>query len=612
MDIAGFLAEHPPFRGLTEGQLAAVASTVQVEFFPAGSAILEMAGPPADFLYVVRKGAVEILDGGRLLDLLEEGESFGHLSLVSRRAPTADVRAGEDTLCYLVPKNLAEEVLESPSGLAFVVSVVRRQLGAMARLPGDALDLRDTVRSQVKRELVTVPPEASAADAARLMTERRVSSLLVPLGEDWGIVTDRDLRSRVLATGRSAETPVREFLSSPVVTVPSTATAGEVLLTMLEHGWHHAPVTDASGQVVGMVTDTDLMGLARQSPFALKGAIERAPDEDAAVTAARTLPGTAADLVEASVDPVEVGRVIGVTIDTLSRRLLELAMARLGEPPAPWAWLVLGSEARHEQALYTDQDHALVIASPEDAADVDPEVDAYFEEVAKAVTSGLESAGIHRCRGDAMAENRALRRSVEGWIRGLRGWMADPGVEGSVLSSIVFDFRKLAGPLDPEPRLDAVVAEARTRYPQFLRHLARRALDTEPPTGFRRDLVVQAKGEHAGTLDVKHRGIMIVTNLARTFAVRAGRSEKGTLQRLRGAVESGQIDEESRGALDESFRLLWEVRLEHQVGQFRRAAQPDDFVDPRELGPIRRRALKEAFRLIEREQRSLASDLGVR
>src|SRR5262245_35702151 len=224
MDIAGFLAEHPPFRGLAEGQLAAVASSVQVEFFPAGTAILEMSGPPADFLYVVRKGAVEILDGGRLLDLLEEGEAFGHLSLVSRHAPTADVRAGEDTLCYLLPKSVAEEILESPSGLAFVVSVVRRQLGAISRSSdagtgADALDLRATVGSMVKLGLVTVPAEASAAEAARTMTDQRVSSLLVALPDGWGIVTDRDLRSRILAAGRSPETPVREFLTTPVVTV---------------------------------------------------------------------------------------------------------------------------------------------------------------------------------------------------------------------------------------------------------------------------------------------------------------------------------------------------------------------------------------------------------
>jgi CBS domain-containing protein len=357
-----------------------------------------------------------------------------------------------------------------------------------------------------------------------------------------------------------------------------------------------------------MVTDTDLLGLARQSPFALKSSIERAPDAPSAVAAARELPAAVVALVEASVDAVDVGHVVGVTIDTLTRRLLELSIARLGEPPVQWAWLALGSEARHEQALFTDQDHALVVDPGRRAMS---EVDPYFAELAAEVTSGLEEAGIPRCRGDAMAENPALRRSVAGWVEALRGWMNDPGVEGSVVSSIVFDHRRVAGPLDPEAALDEAVRSAPERYPQFLRHLARRALDAKPPTGFFRDLVVEAKGEHAGRLDVKHRGITIVTNMARAFAVRAGRTERRTLDRLRGAVESGEISRESGEALAESFRLLWEVRLEHQAQQVRAGERPDDFVDPGQLGHIRRRALKEAFRIIAGEQRALSSDLGL-
>ena len=160
--------------------------------------------------------------------------------------------------------------------------------------------------------------------------------------------------------------------------------------------------------------------------------------------------------------------------------------------------------------------------------------------------------------------------------------------------------------------MDEVIRSVPGRYPQFLRHLARRALDQRPPTGFFRNLVVESRGEHAGRFDVKHGGIMIVTSLARAWALREGRTEKRTLDRLRGAVASGQIDEETREALEEAFRLLWQVRLEHQTAMVRAGRPPDDFVDPAVLGPITRRGLKEAFRIIGREQRGLAGDLGVR
>jgi len=377
---------------------------------------------------------------------------------------------------------------------------------------------------------------------------------------------------------------------------------------MLERGIHHLPVTDGTGRVIGMVTDTDLLGLARQSPFALKSAIERAPDQGAVVAAGRDLPEAVAALVDTSVDPVDIGHVIAVTIDALTRRLLELGIARLGEPPVRWAWLALGSEARREQAMFTDQDHALAL-EPGDRSTED--VDPYFAELARAVTDGLEQAGIHRCHGNAMAEHPPLRRSVDGWVEAFHGWMQDPGAEGSILSSIVFDYRQIAGPLEAEPALDEVVRSAPRTYPMFVRHLSRRALDLKPPTGFFRDLVVEAKGEHAGRLDIKHGGITIATNLARAYDIRTGRSDKGTLERLRVACDAGQISEESREGLEETFRLLWAIRLEHQVAQHRAGVAADDFVDPKELGPVRRRALKEAFRILAAEQRALHLQLGI-
>ncbi|MDP9301870.1 MAG: DUF294 nucleotidyltransferase-like domain-containing protein [Actinomycetota bacterium] len=607
MDIAGFLAEYPPFDGLDGDQMSRIASATQVEFFPAGTTILERSGEPAAYLYVVRKGAVEILDQGRLLDLIGEGETFGELSLVSGEHPVASVRATEDTLCYLIPRNLAEELLQSASGTRFLASVARRRLDSKLT-PTEMPDMLATVGAQVRRPLVTAPPDATVAAVASLMTEERVSSLLIPVGDDWGIVTDRDLRSRVLAAGRAADAPVTEIMTSPIVTVPAETRVGEVLLGMLERGIHHLPVTDGTGSVMGMVTDTDLLGLAQQSPFALKSAIERAADHTAVVALARDLPEVVAALVDSSVDPVDIGHVIAVTIDALTRRFLELGIARLGEPPVRWAWLALGSEARREQAMFTDQDHALAL-EPGDRADED--IDPYFAELARAVTDGLEEAGIHRCSGNAMAEHPPLRRSLDGWIEAFRGWMQDPGAEGSILSSIVFDYRQIAGPLEAEPALDEVVRSAPRTYPMFVRHLSRRALDLKPPTGFFKDLVVEAKGEHAGRLDIKHGGITIATNLARAYDVRTGRSDKGTLERLRAACDAGQISEGSREGLEETFRLLWAIRLEHQVAQHRAGGAADDFVDPQELGPVRRRALKEAFRILAAEQRALHLDLGI-
>ena len=337
-------------------------------------------------------------------------------------------------------------------------------------------------------------------------------------------------------------------------------------------------------------------------------AIDDADDETSAVAAARELPSGVRALVAGGADATKVGRVVGSSIDALTRRLLTFAAADLGEAPVPWAWLALGSEARLEQALHTDQDHALAY-DPGDRAP--EELDPYFAALAERVTAGLESAGIPRCDGDAMAIHPGLRRSMDSWAEAYRTWMSDPSMDGSILSSIAFDFRQVAGPLDVEPTLHAVMATAPRAYPQFLRHLTRRALDRKPPTGFMRNFVVESKGEHAGRLDIKRGGVAIIANIARAYAIAGGRPEKGTLDRLRAAEAAGQMDAERRQALEEAFRLLWQIRLQHQVRQVERDETPDDFVDPAHLGPISRIGLKEAFRIVGQEQQMLASDLGV-
>ncbi|HET7870733.1 MAG TPA: CBS domain-containing protein, partial [Actinomycetota bacterium] len=318
MDIPTFLRKYPPFDDLDEETLDRVARNIQIELFEAGTVILRQSGEPSHYLYVIRTGAVEILDGTLVLDLLTEGEVFGQFSLLSALGPSFTVRALEDTLCYLIEGDLAPEVLGTRRGLAFLSATLRRrEIRAvegeeMARIdPGTA-----TVGSLIRRPPVTCSATATVREAAEIMAGQRVSSLLIPRSPAWGIVTDRDLRTRVLAQGRGPDTIVGEIMSHPAHTIKADALVSEVVIRMLEFGVHHLPVVDGNKQVLGVVTDTDLLGMEQKNPFTLKSAIERAATVDAVVAVAREMPVTICTLVEARVDPIHVSQVVAVTIDT--------------------------------------------------------------------------------------------------------------------------------------------------------------------------------------------------------------------------------------------------------------------------------------------------------
>ncbi len=198
------------------------------------------------------------------------------------------------------------------------------------------------------------------------MRDRRISSVLVE-GEPPGILTDRDLRTRVLAEGRGAGTPVAEVASRPVRTLDAGATLFEALVFMLEQGVHHVPLT-AAGAITGIVTDTDLLRFSVKTPLYLLRNVERlsAPDDLSRYGA------ELASMVEAmtwgGLQAAQVGPVVSRLNDALVARLVRLAEEELGPPPAAYAWMVFGSEGRMEQTLLTDQDNALVVPTASSTA----------------------------------------------------------------------------------------------------------------------------------------------------------------------------------------------------------------------------------------------------
>ncbi len=462
------------------------------------------------------------------------------------------------------------------------------------------------VESLVRRPPVACPPTTSIRDAAALMTRERISSVLILHPDGPGILTDRDLRSKVVALGRDPDTPISDVMTARATTIPGSAMVGEAILAMLEGGFHHVPVTDGVGDVIGVVTDTDLIGLGRGSPFLLKRAIEDAPDEAAAIAVASELPRVVRSMVQAGVDPVDVGYAVALMTDSLTVRFVHLATEELGSAPVSWAWLALGSEARREQGLHSDQDHAIAYDSRGEGRDLDP----YFASLATRVTANLEAAGIPRCPGNVMATEPALRRSLDEWVQTFRGWLRDLGEGATTQASIAFDYRRVAGTLDAEARLDDVLRDT-ARHPGFAASLAHRALDPKPPLGVFGRLVAERRGPYKGTLDIKHQGLLIVTTLARALSVGRGIVERSTVARLRTLPRDGGFDGALVADIEEAFRFLWGVRLRHQANEALRGGDPDDHVDPGSLGPVTRAGLREAFRVIERAQRALALELGL-
>ncbi|HSL11400.1 MAG TPA: DUF294 nucleotidyltransferase-like domain-containing protein [Actinomycetota bacterium] len=596
-EVERFLAARPPFGSLTRGELTTVASSIAVAFYPAGDDVLVEGGAPARSLYVIRRGAVALLHDARTVDVLEEGELFGHPSLLTGDAPMHTVRVTEDALCYLIPRDVADDVFGTASGVGFLARSLRERALARAHAGSVGADPRLVRVGSIATSTTPVcQPSTTVREAARRMTEAGATAVLVVDGDLHGIVTDSDLRARIVAAGETPESPLSSVMTAPVRAIAAERLAHEALLEMLDRGVHHLPVVEGE-RLVGLVSDLDLMGLERRDPFVLRSEVERAPDVASVVEVGRRLRAAAVTLAHASVTAEDLGHVIASILDAMTARLLELAIDELGPPPAAWAWFALGSQARRERAIAGDQDHLLVIDDGAPAG-----ADAYFAELATSVVDGLEAAGVPRCPSGVMATDPAWRRTRTGWREAFAGWIDAPASQAAFVTAIAFDHRKVAGPLEDEWR--GVVATAGSNA-GFLYRSARLALEQRPPLGLRGDVRTTEASGDGGRVDVKSGGLLPVVDLARVLGLMAGSPAVGTFRRLRAARSAGALEGDDTEALIAAFGLLLEVRLEHHVRMAEAGLPPDDLVDPEALDPIARGGLRDAFRAIAHVQDGL-------
>jgi CBS domain-containing protein len=439
------------------------------------------------------------------------------------------------------------------------------------------------------------------------MAEIGATCVVVELVDGLGIVTDRDIRTRVVAAGAGPETPLSEVMTAPAWTVSADRVATEALLEMLDHGIRHLPVLSADRRLLGVLDDVDLMANERRAPFRLNAAIQRGGDLPAVAGAAAELSDTVIALFDAGLPSGAINRAIASIHDAVTRRVIEFAHHDLGDPPIPYTWMATGSFGRSEPFPSSDVDSAIVWDGPDD----DPEIRRWIAGLAERVLAGLATCGFEPDTKGAVASSALFSRSVEQWERAARTWVEDPDRDrGLLLMSVVVESDAVWGSTAMADHLTRAFVEAPDRR-LMLRRLAEAAVAVRPPTGFIRDFVLHSTGERRGVLDIKRRGLFPVESLARWSGLRAGVSAASTRARLRASLEAGTLRRDDAANLRDAFELFSALRMEHQVAQLRGGVESDNLIEPGSLAPLARTSLKEAFRAVARVQRGVANEYGL-
>jgi CBS domain-containing protein len=606
---ARFLRAHPPFDSLATEVVERVAASAELESYAAGDVVFGEGAEPVGHLRVIRSGTVELATRGKVLDVLAEGDVFGHGSLLSGLPTAFSARAVDESSCYTIPAEEARAVLSGQAGVQFVARSLLEEpteLHILAREP--AVNTADQpVGSLVRGDPAVCGPDTTIREAAQLMSAGPGTAVVVDLGpQGLGILTDRDLRTKVVAAGMSVDDPVSAAMSAPAYTCTADRRAGEVLAEMFDRGLRHFPVLSSTGQVVGVVEDVDLVALRTRSSFYLRQRIATARSDEELVTVSRELRPMVVSLFDAGVAASNVMSVYAVCVDALTRRLLMLALDRRGGVDAEFAWLALGSQARREALPSSDVDSAIVWF--QSSAGGDEETRSHLLELAREVTGGLRACGLRTDENGVNADAAPFVRSVASWQHAVQSWMSDPTQDKAlILTSVIVDNRPVWGVHTGTPVADTFRLAA--SYPRLIRMLARFALSHRPATRRFRGLLVEHGGDHPGTLDLKLGGLIPILDLARWGAMSAGVTSATTPERLRAAAEGGTLTAADAHTLQDAFELINNLRLEHQVAQIRAGRRPDDHVDPEALSSLMRVQLRQAFRAVATIQKRVAAEL---
>jgi CBS domain-containing protein len=598
------LARHPPFDGIDPEEVRAALQGAQEHAFESGEIALVEDGAPALGLWVILGGSMDIVHEGEVIQVLEPGECFGHPSLLTGMAPAFTVRAREPSRCLLLSADASRRLLGTVAGATYVAASMRKRLTGAGHTVHALRDVGTTPVSAIMRAATFCEPDEPLRQAAGRLGQNSTSALLVRLTDDrLGILTDADVRASVTEGEVALDAPVREVARSPVPTVPAAQLAVEAAVDMIAAGAEHLAVTDARG-VCGILSATDLLGLDARSPIALRHMILGAPDEDALVRATQELPRLFLLLVRAGVPARELGRVLSLQHDTIVARLVDFSIWRAGPAPLAWAWLDLGSAARREFTLASDQDNALAYADPEPGEEA--AVDAYFERLGSDVNDGLARCGIGVDNNGVLAGKRLWRMSKGAWLRTFSECLTEPDESHLIRASVSFDFRPAAGGLLLVSELTDYIRDAR-RHPQFMRLMARTANGYPVALGFRGQLATGREGDPPDRLDLKRGGIIPLVNLVRFHALAHGVTISPTLDRIEAVANVGGLERDVADGLAEAWSVITRLRFEHHAAQIAEGGAPDNLIDPGAMPPIARTDLKEALHVVRRAQKRLGA-----
>ena len=611
--IEAFLRQHPPFDRFSPADIQAISERAIVRHLTPEERIFQQGEPPQETYYVVFQGAVDIHQDGQLIDRCDDGDIFGARPLVASLPYLATAHAVEESLILCLDAAQTRALLPHNPDVALFLAA---SFASGQRHPDDSEETHrqpllpltgettaDTLfplqALQHSQSPVTGTPALTVQEAARIMAEKKVGSLIIINDKQHpiGILTDKDLRNRIVATGTPTHVEVGQVMSHPVITAARNQLVADALVLMLRHRIHHLCLTEdgtPASPVIGVISEHDLLVSQGRNPAVLIRDMQRASDAQSLADLRNRADQLAMNYLRQEVSILLVARILTEINDALIQHAWRIAEAELQiEAPTRYTWMGLGSEGRGEQLLRSDQDNALIFVDPgEDHREV---VREQFLRLATRVNEIIHQAGFAYCPAEMMARNPQWCLSDQEWKQLFLTWMRSPGEREVMHANIFYDFRPIHGDRSLTEELSRFIFAELENNKIFLALMARDAVKNPPPLGFFRQFIVEKDGAHKDQFDIKLRAMMPLIDAARTLTLYHQQPNlNNTVARFQRLAELEPQQAQLYEQAAEAFELLMRYRamngLENQ--------DSGRYFDPRKLSKLERLQLRNSFQPI--------------
>ena len=548
-------------------------------------------------LFLIQNGQFSVQDSDAPLRHLSEGDYFGYTNIMEKRNFSLSISVDSPGLVYCFEASAVTPLFELPAIRNFFDGLRNNALQNHAISDSNSMWLYKGLEDVINKSPVSVDIETSITVAAQIMTNQKVSSLLVTREDKLiGIITDRDLRSRVVAASLDIHLPVSHIMTPNPAQIMGNRTLFDALALMTERNIHHLPVIDQQTLVpLGMVTASDIIRHQRGNVLFIIGELSKAENLYELTRLSWQLPHYFSAHAKKAGDYDIAGKILSQATDIMTRKLIGFFQQANGKAPMMFAWLVYGSQAREDQTMGSDQDNGLLLAERPSETQAE-----YFAKMADYVCNGLAKCGIKLCDGNIMASNSKLRLSLEEAIEEAKRWVKAPTKDAIMHFNIFLDVRCAAGDISLFKQLQRQRAPL-MKQNMFLAALTRNSNEISVPLSMFQKFIYEKGRKEKDVIDLKTRAVALINNIARIYALADGVTLPNTLARLDALPENSQLSKKDATNLRDIWlflnRLRWRHQLENKV--------TDNRVSVSSLSSIEKHQLKAAFKAIERTNQAM-------